>query len=196
MKSVVAFALFLCLLSAGVTRADTSKHVVRIACVPEAGLLHVESADLHDSVASDPSGGTGRIASLTEAGFHDPHQLATSCVLGAATYLITATQDETSNYLCGGDPEVYLTVKRDGQPFLVGVVFGASCKQLPGVARLMVADGPASWRGRETQVCYTTGKAADPEVCDWTQGASARFNQRFPLDEARVQRIAIGQERR
>jgi hypothetical protein len=51
--------------------------------------------------------------------------------------------------VCGGDS--------------VGVP-GASCNALPNVTRLIVADGPASWRGRETQVCYATGEAADPEV--------------------------------
>jgi hypothetical protein len=53
------------------TYADTLKHFVRIACVPETGLLDVESRFLHDSVADDPdpAGQKERDAYLAQSGF-------------------------------------------------------------------------------------------------------------------------------
>lgn len=188
--------MLLLALVTGTSRADTVKHTVRIACVPEAGLLHLESGYLHDSMASGPASTTDRNAVLAQAGFHDPHHLAVSCVLGGVTYLVSATQDETSNRMCGGDPEVYVTVTRDGQPFLTNVVFGDSCYALPSVESVVVGDGPASWRGRETRMCYMTGKEGGPAFCDWTFGAPAQFARRFPIDQGRLAKIALREERR
>jgi hypothetical protein len=196
MKAVFAFALLLSMLLCRVSRADTSDDFVRIACVPEAGLLDVEFRSLHDSVSSDPKGQHERSSLLAQAGFHVPRHLKFSCVLGGITYGILADQDPTSDRMCGGDPEVYLTVTRDGEKFFSNVIFGESCNQLPSVMRFTVGDGPKSWRGRETQVCYATGKDTDPIFCDWTFGKQAEFDKHFPLDEKRVQRIATRQERR
>jgi hypothetical protein len=198
MKSLLVLAFLFGTLLCGVSRADTSKHVVRIACVPEAGLLDVDSRLLHDSVSSDPSpaGRAARDTRLAESGFHDPHGLNLTCVLGAASYVVTAEQDPTSDRICGGDPEVYLTVTRDGAPFFSNVVFGESCNRMPAVMRFTVGDGPKSWRGRETSVCYLTGKEDGPEHCDWTFGAAAEFSRRFPIDEERVRNIVAHEERR
>lgn len=196
MKAWFAFALSLSMLFCRVAQADTSPGFVRIACVPETGLLDIEYRTLHDSVSRDPNGEQARGELLARAGFHDPHQLKFSCVLGAATYNIAADQDPTSERMCGGSPEVYVTVTRDGQPLLSNVIFGESCNQLPSVMRLTVGDGPKSWRSRETQVCYATGKESDPFFCDWTFGKPSQFDMRFPLDEKRVEKIATRQERR
>lgn len=196
MKTVYVFMLLLAVLAVGTSRADTVKHTVRIACVPEAGLLHLESGYLHDSVAYGPASMTERDAVLARAGFHDPHHLAVSCALGGVTYSMTATQDETSGRMCGGDPEVYVTVTRDGQPFLTDVVFGNSCHALPSVESMTVGDGPRSWRGRETRMCYLSGKDGGPAFCDWTFGAPAQFTQRFPIDQARLAKIGLHEERR
>jgi hypothetical protein len=196
MKALFAVALLLSMLFCRVSRADTSPDFVRIACVPEAGLFDVEIRSLHDSVSGDPKGEHERSALLAQAGFHDPRHLRFSCVLGGITYDILADQDPISDRMCGGDPEVYLTVTRDGEKFFSNVIFGESCNQLPSVMRLTIGDGPKSWRGRETQVCYATGKDSDPIFCDWTFGKQADFDKRFPLDEERVKRIATRQERR
>jgi hypothetical protein len=197
-KSLLVLALLLSTLLCRETYADTSKHFVRIACVPEAGLLDVESRLLHDSVAGYPEseGQKDRDAHLAQTGFHDPRGLQFSCVLGGISYVITAEQDQVSNKICGGDPEVYLNVTRNGEKLLSNVIFGESCNQLPSVMRVTVGDGPKSWRGRETSVCYSSGKEGEPDRCDWTFGIPAEFNKRFPIDEARIREIVTHQERR
>lgn len=196
MKAWFARALLLSMLFCRVALAETSPDFVRIGCVPEAGLLDVEFRTLHDSVSHDPKGERTRAALLAQAGFHDPHQLKFSCVLGGVTYNIAADQDATSQRMCGGSPEIYVTVTRNGEPLLSNVIFGESCNQRPSVMRLTVGDGPKSWRGRETQVCYATGKESDPFFCDWTFDKQSQFDMRFPLDEKRVEKIATRQERR
>jgi hypothetical protein len=180
------------------TYADTLKHFVRIACVPETGLLDVESRFLHDSVADDPdpAGQKERDAYLAQSGFHDPRGLQFTCLLGGISYVITAEQDQASDKICGGDPEVYLNVTRNGENFLSHVIFGESCNQLPSVMRLTIGDGPKSWRGRETSVCYFSGKAGEPDHCEWTFGIPAEFDKRFPIDEDRIRKIVTHQERR
>lgn len=198
MKSLLILALVLSTLLSRVTYADTSKHVLRIACVPEAGLLDVDSRSLHDSVSGDPypDGQKERDTRLAQAGFHGPRGLKFSCVLGGVNYVITTEQDQESNRMCGGDPEVYLNVTRDGHNFLSNVIFGESCHQQPSVMRLTIGDGPKSWRGRETSVCYLSGKDNEPYHCDWTFGSPAEFNKRFPIDEDRIRKIVTHQERR
>lgn len=196
MKASFVFVLLLGMSLCRLSHADTSNDVVRIACVPEAGLLDVEVRSLHDSVASGPDGQDKRTEVLARAGFHDPHGLTFTCRLGAITYLISAQQDETSNRMCGGSPEVYLTVTRDGAQLLSDVVVGSSCHELPSITRLTVGDGPGSWRGRETEVCYSSGKAGDPGRCEWTFGKPSAFDRRFPIDEDRLRRIVTRQERR
>jgi hypothetical protein len=196
MTKLVAFALMVSTLLFHAAKADTTKDFVRLACVPEAGLLDVEYRNLHDSVAGDPKGPAERNAILARQGFHDPHGLKFSCELGGVTYFISAEQDPTTERMCGGAPEVFLTVTRGGKKFFTDVVFGESCNGLPSVMRFSVGDGPKSWRGRETQVCYSTGKETDPVFCDWTFGNGANFDKRFPIDGQRLQRIVSHQERR
>jgi hypothetical protein len=198
MKSLLVLVLLLGTLLCRVTYADTSKHFVRIACVPEAGLLDVESRLLHDSVSGDPdpAGQKERDRGLAQTGFHDPHGLQFSCVLGGINYVITSEQDQVSNRICGGDPEVYLNVTRNGENLLSNVILGESCNQLPSVMRLTISDGPKSWRGRETSVCYLSGKDGEPDHCDWTFGSPAEFNKRFPIDAERIRKIVTHQEHR
>ena len=196
MKATFALVLLLSVLFCRVAHADTSPGFVRIACVPAAGLLDVEYRALHDSVSVDPKREQERSAQLARAGFHDPHHLKFSCVIGGITYAIVADQDPGSERICGGDPEVYLTLMRDGEKLLSNVIFGESCNRLPSVMRITAGDGPNSWRGRETQVCYATGNEADPAFCDWTFGQQLEFDKRFPLDQKRVERIAARAEYR
>lgn len=197
MKSFLMLILLFSTLLCRVSNADTSKRLVRVACVPEAGLLDVESRYLHDSVSGDPAPKrqAERNALLTQAGFHDPHGLKLSCVLGGVNYLITAEQDEPSSAMCGGDPGVFLTVTRNSEKFLSNVIFGGSCGA-PSVMRFTIGDGSKSWRGRETEVCYSSGKDLDPDHCEWTFGGPAEFNKRFPIDEDRLRKIVTHQERR
>lgn len=197
MKPFLMLMLLFSILLCRVSYADISKHLVRVACVPEAGLLDVESRYLHDSVSGDPDpkGKDERNARLTQAGFHDPHGLKLSCVLGGVNYLITAKQDEPSNAMCGGNPGIFLTVTRNSEKFLSNVIFGGFCGA-PSVMRFTIGDGFKSWRGRETEVCYSSGKDFDPDHCEWTFGGPAEFNKRFPIDEDRLRKIVTHQERR
>ncbi|MFC5458559.1 hypothetical protein [Massilia niabensis] len=167
MKILFAFALLLGISLCRESHADTSKDFVRIACVPAAGMLDVENRYLHDSVAGARSHqDKKRNKALLQAGFHDPRGLKFTCVLGKVTYVISAEQDATSNRMCGGSPEVFLSVTRNGAAFLSDVVFGSSCNQLPFITRFTVGDGSRSWRGRETEVCYSSGKETDPGRCE------------------------------
>lgn len=190
MKKMLMFTLLLGMLLAQATRADTTKDFVRIACVPEAGLFDLEFRTLYDSVAGGAGDQDKRTAALAQAGFRDPHGLAFSCALGGVVYSVSAQQDPTSERMCGGEPEVYVTVKRDGATLLSNVVFGESCHGLPSLTHFTVGDGPNSWRGRETHVCYATGKDTDPPLCDWTFGGQAAFDKKFPVDAQRLESIA------
>ena len=198
MKTPFILALLASTMLSRTACADTSKHMVRIACVPEAGLLDVESRLLHDSMSGDPDpkGREERRTRLAQAGFHDPHGLTFSCVLGAVTYVITAEQGPGSNWMCGGSPEVYVNVTRDGEAFISDVVFGESCKRLPSVTRFTIGDGPGSWRGRETLVCYSSGKEGETDQCDWTSGGQAEFAKRFPVDEQRIRKMVTREKLR
>lgn len=196
MKQLRSAILLAGSLACGVAHADTIRDFVRIACVPAAGLLDVQYRSLHDSVAGDRAIGGGRAALLAREGFHAPRGLDLTCGLGPVAYRITADQAPASNARCGGSPEVYLTVRRNGAALLSGVVFGPSCRQSPSVTRITIGDGPQSWRGRETQLCRTSGKDGDPEECDWTSGSPDAFGRRYPVDQERLTRIATGQERR
>lgn len=193
-----AFALVLFLLSLHGARADTTQGFVRIACVPEAGLLDIGYRGLHDSIAGSGAPGTqaGRNAVLERAGFYLPRGLAFTCKLGDATYTVSSQQDDMSQRMCGEDPEIGLTLTRGSEKLLSDVNFGESCHQQPSVMRITIGDGPRSWRGRETQVCYATGKWDDAQACDWTFGAQAVFDKRFPLDQERVRKIVGREERR
>jgi hypothetical protein len=97
--------------------------------------------------------------------------------------------------MCGGDPGVWLTVTRNGEKLFSDVIFGGFCGA-PSVTRITIGDGPKSWRGRETEVCYSSGKDFDPDHCEWTFGGAAEFAKRFPVDQARIQKIVMRQERR
>jgi hypothetical protein len=195
-KKILVLALFLAAsLSLNAARADTVKSLVRIACVPAIGLLDIESRALHDSVAGG-EGNAERKADLERAGFYDPHGLNISCKLGDVTYQITAEQDPPANKICGADPDVVLSTTRGGKPFVSQVTFGTSCNEQSVVTRITIGDGPHSWRGRETQVCYSTNKSGDAEHCDWTFGQAVQFEKRFPIDQARIEKIVSKQEYR
>lgn len=97
--------------------------------------------------------------------------------------------------MCGGDPGVWLTVTRNGKKLFSDVIFGGFCGA-PSVMRLTIGDGLRSWRGRETEVCYSSGKDSDPDQCEWTFGGPAEFAKGFPVDQARIQQIVTHQERR
>ncbi|MET0983199.1 MAG: hypothetical protein ABWY02_13940 [Telluria sp.] len=197
MKVLFAFALLLGILLSRVSHADTSKDFVRVACVPAAGMLDVEYRYLHDSVAGARTDqDKKRKAALSREGFHDPRGLKFTCVLGKVTYVISAAQDATSNRMCGGSPEVFLSVTRNGAAFFSDVVFGNSCNGLPFITRFTIGDGPRSWRGRETEVCYSSGKENDSARCEWTFDGSAGFDKRFPIDQDRLGRIVTREERR
>lgn len=190
------FVLVIGILLTQVAEADTLKDFVRIACVPEAGLLDIEYRGLHDSVAVSPNSQAERNAILERAGFHRPGGLNFSCELDGTMYTISSTQDEPSERMCGGSPEIYLSLMRGNSRILSNVVFGDSCHQLPSVTRITAGDGKQSWRGRETQICYSSGKDNDAGFCDWTFGVQARFDKRFPIDQPRVQRIVMHEEER
>lgn len=183
MKVIIAFALSASMLVSQACYADTTKSLVRIACVPEAGLFDMDSRGLHDSVARDPKDQKKRDAALSRAGFHEPRGLNFSCVLGDTTYVVSTEQGPGSNVLCGASPELYLTVTRNGAKFISDVVFGYSCNQFPSIERLTIGDGPNSWRGRETQVCYASGDNGVVKDCHWTFGTAAEFDKRFPIDQ-------------
>jgi hypothetical protein len=189
MKNSFLFALLLGALFFTSAHADTSDDFVRIACVPENGLLDVEYRSLHDSVARsrDVQKGGPITEALEKAGFHRPRDLAFTCQLGHVQYLVKAEQGETTNFLCGGVPEIRLTVSRGGAPLFSDVVFGYSCLGRPSVMRFSIGDGPKSWRGRETEACYATGKESDPHVCEWTFGS--QFDKKFPVDQNAIDRI-------
>lgn len=191
MNYLLALLLVFGMLLPGASHADTSHDFVRITCVPENGLLDVEYRRLHDSVAGKPGPETsGAANALSNVGFHRPRGLRFVCDLEGATYVITAEQAETTNFMCGGSPDIVLNVTRNAVPLFTEVVFGASCRELPSLMRFTIGDGANSWRGRETNACYATGKDRDPEYCEWTFGPEqAWLAPRFPVDQDAVRRI-------
>lgn len=182
--------LLLAALAPGTSHAAASNAFVRIACVPESGLLDVESRTLHDSVSADPMADkSGITAALSRAGFHRPRGLRSACNLDGVLYEITAARGDSIDLACGADPDVYLTVTRNGANLFSHVVFGASCPQRPSLMRFSVIDGTRPWRARETRACYATGKDGEPEHCDWISGPQPEFEKRFPVDQSVVERI-------
>ena len=184
-KTAFIALLFLCSWSA---RADTTYGFVRIACVPETGLLDIEYRSLHDNVVGHGAGGRALepADALAKNGFFNARGLASRCTLGDSAYAISASQDVRSNRMCGGSPDIYLSVTRNGAPFVTDVVFGESCPGLPSLKRLTLGDGPTNRRRPEAQLCYLTGGARPLEQCEWVFDDLGR---RFPLDQAAVRRF-------
>lgn len=196
MKYVTPLVLLLGMLLLRTAHADTSPDFVRIACVPENGLLDVEARQLHDSVAGQPRAPSGPGTALSRAGFHRPDGLRFTCDLDGARYTISSEQGESSNAMCGGSPPMSLTVTRNGTVIFSDVMFGYSCLQRPSLMRFTIGDGAKSWRGRETLACYATGQDGDVDQCEWTSGSDAEFNKRFPVDQAAIGRIVNRNTRR
>lgn len=190
--------VFLALLSTLLFRPSyaDSKRFVRISCVPQAGLLDLEHRYLAENVwsAGSPQEQKKRSAALAQSGFHDPHALKISCVLGGVTYLITTEQGEPSNAMCGGDPGVDLTVTRNGEEILSRVFFGTACGQA-SVTRLTIGMSARSKREQETELCYSSGLDGVPDYCEWTSRTDD-FRKNFPVDEDRLIRIVNHQDRR
>lgn len=174
-------------LCSSLAHADTMYQFVRVACVPEAGLLDVESRPLHDSVAGQ-TGDQARFDALRKLGYYRARGLETSCTLGNVTYLIKASQDDFSERHCGASPDVYLTVTRDGTPFLTGVLFGETCEGEASVQSFTVNEGPNAWRPPQAQVCYLPGKYSQELSCQWLFGLGD-FRKRLPIDQSAVARF-------
>ena len=193
MRYLLVLLLVFGTLVPGVSHADTSHDFVRITCVPENGLLDVEYRSLHDSVAGKPGAEKSGVATaLSNAGFHHPRGLRFTCDLDGVNYVIAAEQAETSNFMCGGSPDIVLNVTRNGIGLFTDVIFGASCKELPSLMRFTIGDGANSWRGRETRACYASGNDRDTEICEWTFGPQqAWLAPRFPVDQKAIARIVI-----
>jgi hypothetical protein len=196
MPRLFILVFLLCALLGHTAKAEVARDFVRIACIPEAGMLDLEYRLLQPSIATERDGPHDRNVILERGGFHQARGLKMSCDLGGSTYIITAEQADTSNYLCGGSPEVYLTIKSGSYTILSNVVFGDSCHYYPAVTRITIGDGPKSWGGRMVQLCYSTGKDGEAVFCDWTQGNQSAFDKRFPIDQDRLKRIASHLERR
>jgi ribosomal protein L31 len=190
-KSLLMALLWFCWPGAS---ADTSYDFVRIACVPANGMLDVEYRRLHDSVAGylwkDPRESP---KSLREHGFYRARGLDTSCTIGNATYVIRSTQNEETNAMNGGCPEVYLDVSRNGKPFFREVVLGDSCNGHPSLRRFTVGE-MTKRGGPEAEVCYTSADDQmlplyqDRQACEWTFG-NDDFAKRFPIDEDAIGRF-------
>lgn len=195
MKSLFVFFLLLSSLLCRPSYADPHRFI-RVACVPEAGLLDIEPRYLADKVwsAASPQEQPRRNAVLSQAGLHDPHALKISCALGGDNYVISTEQGEPTNALCGGDPCVGLTVTRNGEKILSRVSFGPACGQA-SVTRLTMSVSTILKHAQETEFCYSSGKDGVPDYCEWT-GDINDFRKNFPVDDERLGRIARHQERR
>jgi hypothetical protein len=171
-------------------KADKINEFVRIACVPENGMLDIDYRQLHDSISSKPTGASDQsLTTLAKAGFHRPSGLKFTCELGEAKYAIDAQQDAASNLLCGASPAINLNITRNGSALLSNVTFGKSCSGRPSIMRITIGDGKNSWRGREMETCYATGDDMGALHCDWTGGADSVFAKRYPVDDAAIKKI-------
>jgi hypothetical protein len=200
MKSFIAFAGLLLALASGAARADVTYDFVRVACVPEVGMLDVEYRGVHDTVAGDMHDGDMRRANaLRQYGFYPARGLDMSCKLGQVVYRIKAEQGpEVENVMCGASPEVRLTVTRNGAPVLREVLLGINCESQPAVQRITFADGPGIMRDTEATVCYLSNDVGvDKTYCDWFWEKNGDFKKKFPIDQdkvrARVERVMKAQ---
>jgi hypothetical protein len=189
-KPHITMALVLGLVLSSPCKADIFNEFVRIACVPENGMLDIDTRRLHDSVSSTPKGQSkDSDSALANAGFYQPRKLKFTCELGDIKYVIEADQGEATNFMCGASPEISLNVKRNGIPVFADVPFGKSCTGRPSVMRITIGDGNKSWRGREMETCYATGEDLDVRHCEWTSGQDSVFAKRYPVNEAALKRI-------
>jgi hypothetical protein len=196
MKWLSKLCVLLVLVS-GWARADVTYDYVRIACVPETGLLDVQYRGLHDAVTGRRVGDTAQSRAALEAhGFYRPRGLLFTCKLGDVSYVIKAEQDEPREQgMCSADPAVWLDVSRNGAPMFRKVVFGGNCEQMPALTRLTIGDGlpPESWAppdsATEAHVCYTSGRDNESETCKWLFG-KREFAKTFPLDQHGIARLA------
>ncbi|WP_156116809.1 hypothetical protein [Massilia sp. 9096] len=179
-------------------RADVTYDFIRYACVPENGMLDVEYRGLHDSVAGalwDKPTETPK--ALQRQGFYRARGFQATCTIGQATYMIKASQDEPSEKMCGGVPDIYLEVTRNGRPFFHDVMFGDDhCGNRPSLQRFTIGEITPSWRdGPEAQACYSSGSddaavpgMSSPQICQWTFG-DADFAKRFPVGKDTIVKL-------
>jgi hypothetical protein len=174
--------------------ADIATGFVRIACVPEHGLLDIEYRSLHDTVVSASSQTSKKsAASLEKHGFFDPHHLYQKCILNGAEYKITSQQDLPTNRMCGGSPDIHLSVQRNGVALVDDVIFGSSCYGDPSVRLVSLAETNTGKSGREAEICYMRGeknaKTGTAENCEWLFDSSGDFLNRFPINKGAIERF-------
>ncbi|PRC94516.1 hypothetical protein [Solimicrobium silvestre] len=166
--------------------ADVTYGFVRIACIPENGMLDVEYRGLHDSVVDAAiTGQVDKSGMLSKNGFHDPHGLHFQCKLNGADYVISAEQDTISNRMCGGSSDIYLSLARNGVALIRNVVFGNSCYGLPSLTQFTLGEGSSVRDNREAKFCFSLGEETTADKCEWIFGTD-EFEKRLPIDQAAI----------
>jgi hypothetical protein len=156
MKKIIFMAVFI-FLNARPAYADDgyySPNFIRISCIPEAQYLDVE----YQAVEMMKYDATSKSKGIWEKhGFYDPRNLTYKCKLAGVEYKIVTSLGPEGEMQCGGAPEIFFSLFRNGKPMLDDVVFGYSCFRHQSVKNITIQDGRPGWYDRRLEICPLSG---------------------------------------
>ena len=158
--------------------ADYSYDFVRISCIKEIQFLDIEYKSIHntaiDSIFADRD---SPLKIWSKHGFFSPKKLYYECPFAHTdtyyssqiTYKLVTKQAEGGNGMCGGAPEIFLSLYRNNELFIDNVVFGGSCIGNSSISHIYIS-GVSGKYPEEAQICFqknsTTGEPPQ-EKCEW-----------------------------
>ena len=172
-------------------QADYTVDFVRISCIHDARFMDIEYRGVHNpAVTATSELGTIETDAWARNGFFTPEKLLYECALPESKYEIKTTQSSWSERgMCGAAPEITISLYREGEPLVEGVVFGPSCYGHPSITKITIEDGKQGWYTREAEVCFADGSIDGPKKCEWFFSDYGDF-KKFPLRQADVERLA------
>lgn len=176
------------LVAAALASASTSAHAdweiqfVRSACVPEADYFEIEYRDVPSMMTNaEPTESVELEPKMKEAwearGFHSPRDMSVTCQVGEHVFHAVATQQDSSGHFCMAYPPIWLTVTRDGQPWLRAITGGQECD--PGSK----ASVDSIQIGREAVRLCASKNDGDLPVCEYLWNPQ----QVFPLRQVDIE---------
>lgn len=190
MQARLLIAYLMLILVSPTAQADFHYDFVRIACIKATRFLDIEYHPIHNSaVDAEPDEPTkSRFDIWAKHGFFAPGNLTYKCSLPESEYKVIASQNDWGNGMCGGAPEIYLSLYKNNKPLLNNIVFGGSCFGNHSITKISIQDGKSGWYAREFQICFQSnpsdGGDSGRTNCEWF------FDENnFPIDQKSMQRF-------
>lgn len=192
----IAFIFFL---FPGTASADWSMDFVRITCIPEARYFRFDFTPVSGSAVLleaqfDEIKRKQKLQAWEKQGYYEATNLNYECSLPESTYKITATQPPARERgMCGGTPQITLSLIRNGTPILDKVIFGDDCFGGPTVLGAEITDGLQGWDTRQMTLCLSPGDNS-PKKCEFLSETSSAISKAIPINQEKVDKY-VGKSR-